>query len=216
MGDYTDAEGFWSDDDDVLSPITLGQLIDWCGRQPEGAEIRPGLSGAHSYRGWYERLAFTPVEKTTAGRLLAEAIAANGETFTGWKGGKYKMDESSLVYGAADGCTNGPVTIEKLDEAIGRSAYEALPDDDVAALRADRDRLAGWLDRIFAEARARGIVWPFRTAPGSSEWYDARLETARERTHRIYREAVAGLTQEQLDAIYEVGVGGLKGCEPGE
>ena|GEM_PF-6500629 len=83
------------------------------------------------------------------------------------------------------------------------------------AIRADRDRLAGWLDRILAESRSRGIVWPFRTAPGSSEWYDARLETARERTHRIYREAVAGLTQEQLDAIHEVGVGGLKGCEPG-
>jgi len=82
-------------------------------------------------------------------------------------------------------------------------------------LRADRDRLAGWLDRILAGSRSRGVVWPFRTAPGSSEWYDARLKTARERTHRIYREAVAGLTQEQLDAIYEVGVGGLKGCEPG-
>jgi hypothetical protein len=89
------------------------------------------------------------------------------------------------------------------------------PDEDTArgpeaVALADRDRLAGWLDRIFAESRARGIAWPFRAAPGSSEWYEDRLEAARERERRMYREAVALLTPEQLAAIHAIGPGGLK------
>ncbi len=38
-------------------------------------------------------LAFSPTEKTTFGEMLKHAKSALGETFEGWKGGDYTMDE---------------------------------------------------------------------------------------------------------------------------
>lgn len=78
--------------------MTLGELI----RALEGT--RPdlkivGFGRPRSYRGYYEDLAFEPVEQTqTAAELLEVAKGCMGRTFQGWKGGDYVMHENTPLW----------------------------------------------------------------------------------------------------------------------
>jgi hypothetical protein len=90
--------------DRAASQMTLGDLIDALGSLPEGAEV-DAIGDAHSYRGYYSDLAF----KRLGGRrkacdLLAEAKAAMGEVFRGYKGGDYMMGKQTPVWVADYGC----------------------------------------------------------------------------------------------------------------
>lgn len=71
--------------------MTLGELIAELEKLPPTAVV--GLGNAHSYRGYYNDLAFEPKEGATAAELLAEARSCIGRTFTGYKGGEYVMEE---------------------------------------------------------------------------------------------------------------------------
>jgi len=57
--------------------------------------VRVGFNNPHSYRGYYEDLAFKPVENITVREMLEAAKSALGCTFEGYKGGKFKMSEFS-------------------------------------------------------------------------------------------------------------------------
>ena len=50
-----------------------------------------GLSNPHSWRGSYDELAFEPVENITVKQMLEAAMEAYNSTYSGWKGGEYKM-----------------------------------------------------------------------------------------------------------------------------
>lgn len=53
----------------------------------------------HSYRGYYEDLAFEVAHNRTVGQMLTDARNAIGATFTGWKGqGDFTMYDYSNVW----------------------------------------------------------------------------------------------------------------------
>lgn len=91
--------------------LNLGTLIDILSQYPPSQRVALGFAQAHSYRGYYDELAFVPEENTTVGEMLKEAKDALGKTFFGYKGGDYKMDKDTPVWLAHWGSTG---------ETIGR------------------------------------------------------------------------------------------------
>lgn len=85
--------------------MTLGKMIKALEAMPVDAMVSM-LKNAHSYRGYYSDIAFEPDAKQTcaASALLAECRDALGETFEGYKGGNYLMDEDTPVFVAFYGC----------------------------------------------------------------------------------------------------------------
>jgi hypothetical protein len=77
--------------------MKLKELIERLGREDADTVCRPGFGEADSYRGYYEQIAFEPKDSATVGEMLAHAKAANGKTFSGYKGGKYKMGDETIV-----------------------------------------------------------------------------------------------------------------------
>ena len=91
---------------------TLGNLIAALEAAPPDATVPFGFNEPHSYRGYYEDLAFEPAENVRVADMLTEAKVCLGRTFEGYKGGNYKMDGWSRVwlarYSEATGETLGP------------------------------------------------------------------------------------------------------------
>lgn len=83
--------------------MMLQELIDTLKKYPEDQIVPLGFDSAHSYRGYYEQLAFEPEKNTTVGAMLREAEFALGTTFQGWKGGDYRMNEYTSVWLAVEG-----------------------------------------------------------------------------------------------------------------
>ena len=87
--------------------MVLKELIEWLESQPADAVVRFGFSEPHSYRGYYDELAFDPAKDVTIGSMLAYAKSAVNQTFGGWKGGEYTMSEYTdcwiSYYGHASG-----------------------------------------------------------------------------------------------------------------
>ena len=92
--------------------LTLGDFIKALGNLPNGAMVRcysgESVSSLCSYRGYYDQLAIgraTPVR--TVADVLEDARGAVGASFDGYKGGSYRMDNSTPVwfadYGEAPG-----------------------------------------------------------------------------------------------------------------
>lgn len=81
------------------------------------AILRTGFNRPHSYRGYYEQLSFEPAENIRLKDMLDLAIAANGATYEGWKGGSYTMDLDTTVWIASEGCTSPHDEDDGLTEA---------------------------------------------------------------------------------------------------
>lgn len=95
--------------------MKLKDLIAWLEKQPQDAVVINGFGSPHSYRGYYEDLAFAPVSVTTIGEMLSSATGAVGQVFHGWKGGEYYMNRDTLCWIAYDGCTvDEPINEETL------------------------------------------------------------------------------------------------------
>lgn len=56
-----------------------------------------GFHDPHSYRGYYEQLAFQPARHVKVSDMLADARSAVGTMYQGYKGGDYLMTEHSVV-----------------------------------------------------------------------------------------------------------------------
>jgi len=78
--------------------MTLGKLIEWLQQQDPELVVKDGFSTPHSDRGSYDELAFTPESKAKIEDMLRHAKSALGNTFEGWKGGWFTMDEHTSVY----------------------------------------------------------------------------------------------------------------------
>ena len=103
--------------------MTLGELIAALAEHDPVTVLRHGFRYPHSYRGFYEQLAFVPAENVAVGTLLKTARDALGSTFTGWKGGDYRMSESTTVWFAFEGNSDGDViTAAWLDAEIRAAA----------------------------------------------------------------------------------------------
>ncbi len=90
--------------------ITLGDLIEALERADRSRVVPRGFATPHSYRGYYEDLGFEPAENVTVCEMLANAQAALGATFCGYKGGDYVMGEDTLCWLANWGDTGEPIT----------------------------------------------------------------------------------------------------------
>lgn len=87
----------------------LGQLIEYLKSRPSDEVWSRGFMNPHSYRGYYEELAFEPAENTSVAEMLAAARGALGEVFEGYKGGDYKMTLHTGVWLASYGLCGIPI-----------------------------------------------------------------------------------------------------------
>lgn len=83
----------------AFTGLTLGDLIDQLEQVDERTTVQ-GLSGPHSYRGYYSDLSFDGTDDLEAWQALAILRACVGRTFEGYKGGDYVMDRSTPVWSA--------------------------------------------------------------------------------------------------------------------
>jgi hypothetical protein len=86
--------------------LTLGQLI--AALEPEDPDlvIPLGFRNPHSYRGIYSEVAFEVAHNIRVGDMLDAARSALGETYQGWKGGDFTMEQYTDCYLVDDeGCT---------------------------------------------------------------------------------------------------------------
>ena len=83
--------------------MTLGELILRLQEEDPEKIIVCGFDAPHSYRGYYDELAFEPCAPAKVGEMLAAAKSAVGATFEGWKGGEFTMHEYTDVWLAVMG-----------------------------------------------------------------------------------------------------------------
>ena len=60
--------------------------------------VKEGFSNPHSYRGYYDELAFEPTPNVSIGSMLKAAKSADGATYTGYKGGEYTMGSWTITH----------------------------------------------------------------------------------------------------------------------
>lgn len=84
--------------------MRLGELIDTLEKLPSEAEVRFDTGDSpkrfDSWRGVYAQLTLirNGSKRKTVGQLLAEARAADGGVFKGYKGGDFTMDRDTPVW----------------------------------------------------------------------------------------------------------------------
>lgn len=94
--------------------MNLGELIAALESADPEHVVAVGFANPHSYRGWYDELAFEPAENVTVASMLACAREALGAVYTGYKGGDFRMGEYTTVHLARYGQTGeeiGPVLV---------------------------------------------------------------------------------------------------------
>lgn len=96
--------------------MLLKELIDILERC-ELSKTVEGFGKPHSYRGYYCELAFEPMT-TTIQDMLEAALSADGESYTGYKGGSFVMDGDTEVYIAYEGSCGNPITKALLAEMV--------------------------------------------------------------------------------------------------
>lgn len=107
--------------------MNLKRLIEVLQKHPGGKVLAHGFSNPHSYRGYYECLAFVPARNVTVGSMLQAAKSAVDETYGGWKGGEYTMKETTQVYLANVGCTGDELSETLLGFML--TGVEVPPED---------------------------------------------------------------------------------------
>lgn len=90
-----------------MSYIYLEALIEELENMDQDAIVRFGFGKPMSYRGYYDELAFEPVENAKISDMLDHARSALNETFEGYKGGEYTMTGDTNCYIAEYGCGGG-------------------------------------------------------------------------------------------------------------
>lgn len=98
--------------------MNLGELIDRLSREEPSKIIYSGICRPHSYRGWYEMLAFEECGIGTVQESLDAAKSALGNVFIGWKGGEYLMTAETDVYIAERGCCGIEMDSQWLEEML--------------------------------------------------------------------------------------------------
>src|SRR5881398_1123650 len=85
--------------------FSLGELITELESHDPETPVRLGISEPHSYRGYYDDLAFETVGGSTVGAMLEVARSALNRIYFGYKGGEFTMTEGTPVWLASYGCT---------------------------------------------------------------------------------------------------------------
>src|SRR5690242_3575186 len=104
--------------------MNLGDLIKRLELEDSARVLPLGFHNPHSYRGYYDQLAFEPASNVSVASLLAAARSALGKTFTGYKGGEYLMGSETPCWIAKYGeSTNdeGRLTDLVVDALLARA-----------------------------------------------------------------------------------------------
>lgn len=104
--------------------MTLGELIAVLERCDQKVVLH-GFHRPHPYRGNYADVAFMLADNISVADMLADAKFVLGDTFTGYKGVKFTMDESTDVYLAERGCTGEALGPRLLDYILKEEASHA-------------------------------------------------------------------------------------------
>jgi len=171
--------------------MTLQELIEELSRYDPQQRVPLGFREPHSYRGYYDELAFEPVPDTTVGAMLAAAKEALGATYTGYKGGDYTMNAYTQVWLARYGDTGEAISDFSLSLMLNPS--EKTPDPfaarAVSTATTNRPRFTAVPDQT---ERGRKVLCRI------VDWDDNEDAPAEEGNHRVLiggltpREAVVG------------------------
>jgi len=99
--------------------MTLQDLIDRLEDENPDQVVSVGFGNPHSYRGYYNELAFEPQKDVTVAEMLEAAREARGSTYTGWKGGDFEMGKNTPVWLAERGRTGEKIGPILLDYMLG-------------------------------------------------------------------------------------------------
>ena len=112
--------------------IGLGGIIERLEREDPRRILPIGFADPHSFRGYYEQLAFEPRRDIAVGDVLEAARSALGATYEGYKGGEYTMSEWTTCwianYGSSSDNLIGPLLLELLlaqPEPVARLAADS-------------------------------------------------------------------------------------------
>lgn len=105
--------------------MSLGYVISELHKHEPRNIVRNGFTNPHSYRGYYDELAFEPARNVSIEYMITIAEGALGETYTGWKGGEYTMDENTTCWLAFEG------SYSDSDETIGPLLLNYMLNDTV-------------------------------------------------------------------------------------
>ena len=94
--------------------MTLSELIKFLKKHDQSTVVPLGFGSPHSYRVYYDELAFEPREDTTVGEMLDSAEQALGATYMGYKGGEFTMCEHTNVWLARYGSSGESIGITLL------------------------------------------------------------------------------------------------------
>lgn len=110
--------------------MTLGELIEALEAADPTRTVRHGFTHPHSYRGYYNELAFEPASNVTVADMLADARSALYATYEGWKGGDFTMHGHTDCWLSGEGCASGDTISALLVELmLGVVAVDASTPD---------------------------------------------------------------------------------------
>ena len=108
--------------------MTLGTLRDALAALPATWWVE-GFGEPHSYRGYYDQIAFAPYDAAEEAVALSVRVAACvGASFTGWKGGDFTMAEETPVWIAHEGSSGDALTGLRIVEGDGDGEMVVLPE----------------------------------------------------------------------------------------
>lgn len=124
--------------EEVAPPLTLGGIIAWVEQQPD-ATVFHTLHHPHSYRGYYQCLAFEPAPGTmTKAELLSLLRSCNGVPYDGYKGGFYFMGLNTDCFLANWSETGSAMSMPWLENELRVQEVE----EPEGTARASRDAVA--------------------------------------------------------------------------
>jgi hypothetical protein len=149
--------------------VTLTELIAALEAADPNQVVPRGFTHPHSYRGYYNELAFEPAANVTVHEMLTDARSALGSTYQGYKGGDFTMPGHTDCWlsmeGSASGDSLSALLLElMLAEARAVSAVPA-PATDQAADVAEAIRAFP-----FDDFGMDDVSYALEAAPDSQEW----------------------------------------------
>jgi hypothetical protein len=94
--------------------MKLGELIRFLGLFESDRQCTHGFCNPHSYRGFYNKLAFEPCDSMAVKSLREMAESAVESTYSGYKGGEYTMTLNTSVYLADYGSCGDEISVGML------------------------------------------------------------------------------------------------------
>jgi len=101
--------------------MTLNEYIEFLENKNPKRRLVMGLGSPHSYRGYYEQLAFEFKPSQLAGDMLNQAKACLGAEFHGYKGGTFRMSGGTELWIALYGDCGSELTRGLLDALFAYS-----------------------------------------------------------------------------------------------